>query len=69
MKKTPEWGGKREGRGRKPQGKSAYTVTLTTKNVERAKRRESNFSGLLDRLLGGVARVSLRAFGLAELAL
>ncbi len=44
-------GGKRKGAGRKPEGKAAYTVTLTEKNVERAKRRESNFSGLLDRLL------------------
>jgi hypothetical protein len=35
----------------KPEGKSAYHVTLTTKNVDRAKRRESNFSALLDRLL------------------
>ncbi len=32
-------------------GKAAYTVTLTEKNVERAKKREGNFSGLLDRLL------------------
>jgi hypothetical protein len=44
-------GGKREGAGRKPEGKVAYTVTLTEKNVERARKRESNFSGLLDRLL------------------
>jgi len=51
MKKTIKWGGKREGAGRKPEGKAAYNVTLTTKNVERAKRRESNFSALLDRLL------------------
>jgi len=32
-------------------GKSAYTVTLTEKNVSKAKNREANFSGLLDRLL------------------
>jgi hypothetical protein len=32
-------------------GKNAYTVTLTEKNVSRAKKREKNFSGLLDRLL------------------
>ncbi|HYJ05438.1 MAG TPA: hypothetical protein VEX43_09910 [Chthoniobacterales bacterium] len=51
MKKTVEWGGKRKGAGRKSEGKSAYNVTLTVKNVERAKRRESNFSALLDRLL------------------
>jgi post-segregation antitoxin (ccd killing protein) len=51
MKKTDKWGGKRAGAGRKPQGKTAYNVTLTAKNVERAKRRETNFSALLDRLL------------------
>lgn len=50
MKKTL-WGGKREGAGRKSEGKAAYNVTLTAGNVERAKRRESNLSGLLDRLL------------------
>jgi len=44
-------GGKRKGAGRKPMGKSAYTVTLTEQNVNSAKERESNFSGLLDRLL------------------
>ena len=44
-------GGKREGAGRKPMGKAPYTVTLTEGNVERAKKREANFSGLLDRLL------------------
>ena len=44
-------GGKRKGAGRKPQGKAAYTVTLTEENVDRAKKREMNFSGLLDRLL------------------
>jgi hypothetical protein len=52
MKKEPKKrGGKREGAGRKPEGKAAYTVTLTKKNVAKAKREESNFSGLLDRLL------------------
>jgi len=49
-------GGKRKGAGRKPEGKAAYTVTLTEDNVERAKRRESNFSGLLDRLLANWIR-------------
>ena len=44
-------GGKRKGAGRKPEGKAVYTVTLTQENVERAKEKESNFSGLLDRLL------------------
>lgn len=53
MKKTIEWGGKRKGAGRKPAGKAAYNVTLTAQNVERAKRKESNFSALLDRLLAG----------------
>jgi len=50
-------GGKRKGSGRKPEGKSPYTVTLTSKNVNRAKKRESNFSGLLDRLLADWLRV------------
>ena len=44
-------GGKREGAGRKPEGKEPFTVTLTAKNVERAKKREKNFSALLDGLL------------------
>jgi hypothetical protein len=44
-------GGKRKGAGRKPEGKKAVLVTLTEKNVKRAKKREDNFSGLLDRLL------------------
>ena len=43
-------GGKRKGAGRKPMGKKLYTVSLTEKTAERAKRREDNFSGLLDRL-------------------
>lgn len=51
MEKTTKWGGKRKNAGRKSEGKAAYNVTLTAKNVERAKRKESNFSGLLDRLL------------------
>lgn len=46
-----ERGGRRKGAGRKPMGKSPYTVTLTEQNVDRAKKRERNFSGLLDRLL------------------
>jgi post-segregation antitoxin (ccd killing protein) len=44
-------GGKREGSGRKPEGKDRYTVTLTTENVQKAKDKGLNFSGLLDRLL------------------
>ena len=51
MKKKSPHGGKREGAGRKPQGKAHYNVTLTTENVSKAKEREGNFSGLLDRLL------------------
>jgi hypothetical protein len=49
--KKPKQGGKREGAGRPPDGKKPYLVTLTQDNVKRAKKRESNFSGLLDRLL------------------
>jgi putative NADPH-quinone reductase len=44
-------GGKRKGSGRKSQGKKAVLVTLTEKNVKRAKKRADNFSGLLDGLL------------------
>lgn len=44
-------GGKRKGAGRPPEGKKAYLVTLTEKSVKAANKRESNFSGLLDRLL------------------
>jgi hypothetical protein len=51
MQKRSKRGGKREGAGRKPEGKAVYTVTLTQENAEKAKERESNFSGLLDRLL------------------
>jgi hypothetical protein len=47
----PTRGGKRKGAGRKSEGKAMYTVTLTEKNVKQAKKREANFSGLLDRLL------------------
>lgn len=51
MKKPTRWGGKREGAGRKSEGKAMFTVTLNAKNVAKAKKRESNFSGLIDRLL------------------
>ena len=50
MKKTKR-GGKREGAGRPHEGKKPYLVTLTEKNVTKAKKREKNFSGLLDGLL------------------
>lgn len=39
------------GPGRPSEGKKAFTVTLTAANVAKAKKRERNFSGLLDRLL------------------
>ena len=51
MVNKPKRGGKRKGAGRPDEGKAAYTVTLTAKNVKAAKSREANFSGLLDRLL------------------
>ena len=51
MKEKPKRGGKREGAGRKPMGKGTYTVTLTATFVALARKRESNLSGLLDRLL------------------
>jgi hypothetical protein len=51
MKKKLNWGGKREGAGKKPQGKKSYLVSLTEKNAERAKKRVANFSALLDGLL------------------
>lgn len=50
MKETHR-GGKREGAGRKPEGKERFTVTLTAHNVQSAKAAAGNFSGLLDRLL------------------
>lgn len=51
MKEKPQRGGKREGAGRKPMGKKTYSLTLTEENVVEARTRESNLSGLLDRLL------------------
>ena len=49
--KKKKIGGKREGAGRPSQGKKPVLVTLTADNVEKAKKRERNFSGLLDGLL------------------
>jgi hypothetical protein len=49
-------GGKRKGAGRKPQGKAPYTVTLTARNVDRAKERGVNLSGVLDLLLANWLR-------------
>ncbi len=51
MQPVAKRGGKRAGAGRKPMGKERYTVTLTAENVDTAKKREQNLSGLLDRLL------------------
>ena len=51
MKKELARGEKRKGPGRPDEGKAPFTVTLTAKNVAKAKKRERNFSGLLDRLL------------------
>jgi hypothetical protein len=51
MKKKSKVGGRREGAGRPSQGKKPVTVTLTETNVEKAKARGGNFSGLLDGLL------------------
>lgn len=49
--KKKKVGGKRKGAGRPSQGKKPVLVTLTAENITKAKARESNFSGLLDRLL------------------
>jgi hypothetical protein len=49
--KETKHGGKREGAGRKPEGKARFTVTLTEANVTSAKAKTENFSGLLDDLL------------------
>ena len=51
MKKKTTHGGKREGAGRPSQGKKPVLVTLTADNMDAAKKREKNFSGLLDGLL------------------
>lgn len=48
---THKRGGKREGSGRKPEGKERYTVTLTKENVTQARRQTRNLSGLLDGML------------------
>jgi len=49
--KKKQVGGRRQGAGRPSQGKARYNVTLTAANVAKARKREDNFSGLLDRLL------------------
>ena len=48
MKKTPP---KARSVGRPSEGKKPYLVTLTQVNAEKAKKREKNFSGLMDSLL------------------
>jgi hypothetical protein len=48
---------KRAGPGRPSEGKKAYTVTLTAENVVKAKKREPNFSALLDRLLAAFLKI------------
>jgi Post-segregation antitoxin CcdA len=50
-KRAKTRGGKREGAGRKSEGKKRYDVSLTIDNVDKAKSIEENFSRLLDRLL------------------
>lgn len=53
MKAKPsKRGGKREGAGRKSEGKKRYDVTLTETTVTTAKGHTDNLSGLLDSLLG-----------------
>src|SRR5205814_8518394 len=64
MKKALKWGGKREGAGRKAEGKKSYLVSLTEKNAERAKRRTDNFSALLHGLLA--TWLSTRSFALVS---
>ena len=49
--KAPGRGGRREGAGRKSQGKERVTVTLDAENVKTAKLQTDNFSGLMDQLL------------------
>jgi hypothetical protein len=49
-------GGKRPGSGRKSLGKKRYNLTLTAANVEAARKREPNLSGLLDDLLARYLR-------------
>ena len=50
------WGGARKGAGRKAEGKRGYSVTLTEANVDKALKRETNLSALLDRLLARFVR-------------
>ncbi|MBE7498649.1 MAG: type II toxin-antitoxin system CcdA family antitoxin [Verrucomicrobiaceae bacterium] len=47
----PQRGGSREGAGRPPLGKTRVNLTLNSDLVERARAKEDNLSGLLDRLL------------------
>lgn len=49
--KKPQRGGSREGAGRPPLGKVRVNLTLDSDLVQRARAKEDNLSGLLDRLL------------------
>lgn len=44
-------GGARKGAGRPSQGKATFNLSLTVTNVEAAKKRTDNLSGLVDELL------------------
>lgn len=46
-------GGSREGAGRPSLGKTRVNLTLNSDLVDRARAKESNLSGLLDKLLAG----------------
>lgn len=48
---TSKRGGSREGAGRPPLGKTRVNLTLNSELVARARTKEDNLSGLLDRLL------------------
>lgn len=50
-KKTTKKGGAREGAGRPNEGKAKYTVSLTSANVEAARKKTKNLSKTLDELL------------------
>lgn len=53
-------GGKRKNSGRKRLGKKRFNVTLTEDNVEEAKGKTSNLSGLLDELLADWLKKNLK---------
>jgi hypothetical protein len=49
-------GGRREGAGRKSQGKAKYSLSLTQETVVKVQERTENLSGLVDDLLAGWLR-------------